>query len=130
MLKVEHYVPNVKPPNLVPIQCIQLLTYYPHELWLLKILSNLPTQVRCLRVTSSWHHHTSMKICKACNENLVEDEYHLLLTYSTYKVIHKKYDNFLNGYYNKCHTQISTKKSEISLHSLHRESFSLTNIAL
>ena len=42
---------------------------------------------------ASWHRRPSMKICKVCNENLVEDEYHLLLTCSTFKVIHKRCDD-------------------------------------
>ena len=37
-----------------------------------------------------------MKIWKVCNENLGENEYHLLVTCSTYKVIHEKYDDLLN----------------------------------
>ena len=56
---------------------------------------------------ASWHQCTNMKICHVCNENLVEDEYHLLITCSTYKVICEKYD-ILNGH----HTRISTKKGE------------------
>ena len=39
-----------------------------------------------------------MEIGKVYNENLVEDEYHLLLTYSAYKVIRKKYDDLLEGH--------------------------------
>ena len=47
-----------------------------------------------------WHHHPSMKICKLGNENLMEDEYPLLLTCSPYKVIHEKYDYLLEGHDN------------------------------
>ena len=44
--------------------------------------------------------HTNMKIWKVCNENLGENEYHLLVTCSTYKVIHEKYDDLLDGHDN------------------------------
>ena len=35
-----------------------------------------------------------------CNENLVEDEYHLLITSSAYKVICEKFDDLLDGHDN------------------------------
>ena len=49
---------------------------------------------------ASWYHHPSMKICKVCNENLVEDECHLILTCSEYKVTREKYDDLLGGHDN------------------------------
>ena len=39
-----------------------------------------------------------MNICKVCKENLVEDKYHLLITCTTYKVIHEKYYDLLDRY--------------------------------
>ena len=55
-----------------------------------------------------------MTICKVYNENLVEDEYHLLIiTPSTYKVIREKYDHFFNEYDNVSFIlQISIQKDE------------------
>ena len=44
--------------------------------------------------------YPSMQICKVCNENLVEDEYHLLLACSACKVIPEKYDDLLDGHDN------------------------------
>ena len=42
-----------------------------------------------------------MKICKVCNEKLMEDDYHLLLVaYRTYKFICEKYDDLLDGHDN------------------------------
>ena len=38
-----------------------------------------------------------LKACKVCGESLVEDEYHLLFTCSTYTVIHESYDDILKG---------------------------------
>ena len=35
--------------------------------------------------------------CKVCKEGLVEDEYHLLFTCSTYSAIHESYDDILSG---------------------------------
>ena len=35
---------------------------------------------------------------KICNENIVKDEDHLLITCLTYKIIHEKYDDLLNGH--------------------------------
>ena len=37
---------------------------------------------------------------KICNENLVGDEYYLLIPCSAYKVIHEKYDDLLDGHDN------------------------------
>ena len=47
---------------------------------------------------------------KVCNENLVKDEYYLLIACSTYKVIHEKYDDLLDEHDNVVHTQMSSKK--------------------
>ena len=45
-----------------------------------------------------WHQILSnIKACKACKEGLVEDEYHLLFTCSTYSAIHESYDDILRG---------------------------------
>ena len=41
-----------------------------------------------------------MKICKVCNENLMEDGYHLLIACSSCKVIREKYDDLLYGHDN------------------------------
>ena len=38
-----------------------------------------------------------MKTCKVCKEGLVEDEYHLLFTCSTYNTIRESYDDILRG---------------------------------
>ena len=46
---------------------------------------------------ASWNHHPIMKIC---NENLVEEEYRLLLACSEYKIICKKHDDLLDGHDN------------------------------
>ena len=35
--------------------------------------------------------------CKVCKEGLVEDEYHLLFTCSTYSAIHESYDDIISG---------------------------------
>ena len=49
---------------------------------------------------ASWHHHANMKIGKVRNENLVEDEYHLLIACSEYCVIREKNDDLLNRHDN------------------------------
>ena len=36
-----------------------------------------------------------IKASKVCKEGLVEDEYHLLFTFSTYSAIHESYDDIL-----------------------------------
>ena len=41
-----------------------------------------------------------MKICKVSNENLVEDEYRLLVALSAHKVIREKYDDLLDEHDN------------------------------
>ena len=41
-----------------------------------------------------------MKICKVCNENLVEDEYHLFLASLVYKVTREKYADLIDGHDN------------------------------
>ena len=71
---------------------------------------------------ASWNHHPNMKIC---NENLVGDEYYLLIPCSAYKVIHEKYDDLLNEHDNvRGHTQIFTEKSvHMCVHYFHIESF-------
>ena len=74
----------------------QIASYYPHECWLSQSIDthlNSLMQVRywCSTTTSSIEY----KDMQGCFENLVEDEYHLLLTWSMYKVIHEKYDAFL-----------------------------------
>ena len=73
-----------------------IASHYPHEPWLqesLKTSSNSLTQVSCL---ASWHHHANMKICKVCNESLMEYEYCLLITCSPSNVNCKKYDVLLS----------------------------------
>ena len=47
----------------------------------------------------SWHQNVSnlFTACEVCCEGLVEDEYHLLFTHSTYIVIHERYDDILRG---------------------------------
>ena len=39
----------------------------------------------------------NIKTCKVCNEGLVEDEYHLFFTCSTYNAIRESYDDILRG---------------------------------
>ena len=39
----------------------------------------------------------NIKACKVCKEGLVEDEYHLLFTCSTYSAIRESYDDILRG---------------------------------
>ena len=50
---------------------------------------------------TSRHHHPSIDIRDLCNQILEEDEYHALLTCSSYKVIHEKYDDLLDVH-DKC----------------------------
>ena len=40
---------------------------------------------------------SNIKVCKVCDEGLVENEYHLLFTCSTYNVIRESYDDILRG---------------------------------
>ena len=61
----------------------QIATYCPYEPLLLESLSAMESSLK----------HDDMQ---GMNENLVEDEYHLLIACSTYKVIHKKYDDQLD----------------------------------
>ena len=63
----------------------QIATYCPHEPLLLESLSAMESSLK----------HEDMQ---GMNENLVEDEYHLLIACSTYKVIHEKYDELLDGH--------------------------------
>ena len=54
-----------------------------------------------------------MKICKTCNENLVEDEYHLLTAFSMYTVIREKYEDLVDGDDNvSLILKMSTRKGE------------------
>ena len=39
----------------------------------------------------------NIKACKVCKEGLVEDEYHLLFTCSTYSIIRERYDDTLRA---------------------------------
>ena len=66
-----------------------------------KALTLLQTHSHKLDVAGApWKHHADMKISKVCNENLVEDEYHLLITCLAYKIIRKKYEDLLDGHDN------------------------------
>ena len=88
---------------LAPIQGKNARTYpvashYPMSLGSRRGLRLLQTRSQKLGIeVASWHHHPNIK---TCNENLVRDEYHLLITCSTYKVICENYDNLLNRHDN------------------------------
>ena len=88
---------------LAPIQGKNARTYpvashYPMSLGSRRGLRLLQTRSQKLGIeVASWHHHPNMKICKVCNENLVEDEYHLLLACSA---IREKYDDLFDGHDN------------------------------
>ena len=72
---LEYYITNINP---------QIFNTSPNSL----------TQVSI--EVASWHHLPNIKICKVCNGNLVKDEYHALITFSSYKVICEKYDDLLD----------------------------------
>ena len=47
---------------------------------------------------ASWYQNvTNLKTCKVCNEGMVEDECHLLFTYSTYSAIRSRYADIPGG---------------------------------
>ena len=75
--------------------------YYQHEPWLSRALTFPWTISYTLGIkATSGHHHLGINICDLCNQNLEEDEYHSLLTCSSYKVIFKKYDDLLDEHDN------------------------------
>ena len=80
-------------------KCLQLQLTTPMSLGSHRTLTLLQTWSHKLSVEiASWNHHPNMKIYKVWNENLVEDEYHLLLASSKYKVIHEKYGDVPDGH--------------------------------
>ena len=56
-----------------------------------------------------------MMICKVYNENLMDDEYHLLFACSAYKAIHEDYDELIHMHDNK--------DGHICVHYFHIDSF-------
>ena len=70
---------------------------YPHEPWFQRALTLLWALSRV--EVASWHYHPRMKIWKVCNEKLVEDANHLLLTCQAYKVS-EKHDKLFDGHDN------------------------------
>ena len=81
--------------------CQTIASHSPMSLSSWRVLKLLQTRLCKLGVeVASWHHHPNIKICKVCNENLVVDEYHLLIARSMYKVICEKYDDLLDGHDN------------------------------
>ena len=113
----ECYIANVNPQLLGPIRgkngrTYPTKSYLSHGHWLLKSLKHFFELAHTSR-GSIMTRYPSMQICKVCNENLVEDEYHSLIACSTYIVSNDKYDHFLDGHDNvKSHTQMSTMKDE------------------
>ena len=110
----ECYIANVNPQLLGPIRgkngrTYPTKSYLSHGHWLLKSLKHFFELAHTSR-GSIMTRYPSMQICKVCNENLVEDEYHLLLECLIYKVICEKYDDLLVWHYNLCFTQISNKR--------------------
>ena len=65
----------------------------------LRALTLLRTWSRKLSIeVASWYQNVmNLKACRVCNEGMVEDECHLLFTYSTYSAIHSRYVDILRG---------------------------------
>ena len=63
-----------------------ITSHYPHEPRLYESLNSSSNSLtQGVKVRSS-NHIPNMKICKVCNESLLEDKYHLLIAYSIFIV--------------------------------------------
>ena len=90
--------PNIGPNTTKNAKMYPITSHYPHEPWLSKSFntqSNSLTQVRYQgSIMASSRKHEDMQW------KPMENEYHWLIAFSMYKVIHEKYDDLLDGHDN------------------------------